>query len=275
MQLNEQTQQGVDKVARYGWTVTDKPGVMMEINKRELVVDADYQRHVAGKDGKVLRIAAEWSWVACGAIIVGMRYGTAYVIDGQHRVLAAMKRSDITKLPCIVFETLDKKEEAGAFLRANRNRKPMTTIQAFNALVTSGDQHAVKAATLIEATGRAMERKSSPTTFSAPGAVMQCIKENEGAINRVWPLIIDACDGYRITNEIILGLFYIESRLDGRESLSTQPWRGKVLRLGASGLTHAIDRARAFYTKGGARIYAAGIVEAINKGAKTNRLEME
>lgn len=271
--LTETTNFGLDKIARYKWTVSDKPGVMMEIDKTELVVDASYQRTVSDRDGKVLRMASEWSWVACGAIIVGMRDGVAYVIDGQHRVMAAMKRSDIKKLPCVVFESEAPKDEATAFLRANRNRKPMTTIQAFNALVTSGDEHAVKANELIKQTGRPMARKSSATTFSAPGVVIDCIRQDEQALRRIWPIIVEACKGEAITQSIIQGLFYIETHIEG-DSLTNPRWRSRVIKIGATGMAQGIQKARAFYENGGAKIFAAGILECLNKHVRGDKLEL-
>jgi hypothetical protein len=95
--------QGTDKVARYGWTVTDEPGVLRMLHKDHLLVPAEYQRDA--NEDKVRKIASEWSWLSFGAVIVGHRGGKYYTIDGQHRVLAAKRRSDVGEVPCVVFKT--------------------------------------------------------------------------------------------------------------------------------------------------------------------------
>lgn len=101
------------KIDRYGWTVKDKPGEMKMLHKSVLKVHPSYQRHALKQ--KIASIASSWSWVAAGAIIVGERGGEYWVIDGQHRVLAAHNRADIDKLPCIIFVTDDVKQEARGF----------------------------------------------------------------------------------------------------------------------------------------------------------------
>src|SRR4051812_44439221 len=102
----------VSKVEKFGWIIVDKRGVAMDIPKCSLHVDKSYQRDALGSS-KILRIAREWSWIACGRLIVGIRPDGSYVvIDGQHRKLAADKRSDIADLPCEVFEVLGPSQEA-------------------------------------------------------------------------------------------------------------------------------------------------------------------
>lgn len=86
----------VTKVERFGWTIKDAPGVMTLLDKKVLQIHQDYQRQAIVS--KIRAITATWSWVACGAIIVGKRCGEYWVIDGQHRVLAARQRADITAL---------------------------------------------------------------------------------------------------------------------------------------------------------------------------------
>jgi len=73
------------KVDRYGWTIKDQPGFMKEINKSLLNVDMQYQRHA--NKSKVLTISSEWSWIACGVVVVAFRDGKYWVMDGQHRVI--------------------------------------------------------------------------------------------------------------------------------------------------------------------------------------------
>ena len=91
------------KIDRYKWTVKDETGEIRQLNKSVLKVDHEYQRNASER--KVLALANSWSWVACGAIVVGQRDSTYWVIDGQHRVLAARRRADIEMLPCLIFQS--------------------------------------------------------------------------------------------------------------------------------------------------------------------------
>mgnify|MGYP003335309740 CR=1 FL=1 len=101
----------MNKVERYEWTALDAEGDLQWIDKAELSVDHTYQRPEAKQ--KVLRIASEFSWQKFGCLVVSERQsGEMVVIDGQHRALAAIRRDDVNKVPCIVFRELQLADEA-------------------------------------------------------------------------------------------------------------------------------------------------------------------
>lgn len=91
----------IDKIKRYGWKLIDKQGEFMLIEKDELYVDPVYQRS-NWNSKKVNDIASAWSWNRCGTLTVAIRDDKWWIIDGATRKLAADKRSDIKKLPCMV-----------------------------------------------------------------------------------------------------------------------------------------------------------------------------
>ena len=80
-----------DKIERYDWKLLDQPGELRMLNKKVLRVDEQYQREAT--EPKVKEIARAWSWLACGALLVAERDGVYFVFDGQHRALAALRRS--------------------------------------------------------------------------------------------------------------------------------------------------------------------------------------
>lgn len=257
---------GGDKIRMYRWTVSGEPGQMMWIDKSDLLVDRTYQRDPKSSDAKINRLAADWSWIACGTITVADRNGQKFVVDGQHRALAAMKRSDIRELPCIVFKTNAAAEEAGAFLRANRNRKPMTAIQAFKAMVASGDRAALIANEMIRDAGLRIDPKPGDGGFSAVGALLFAISTDEAAARRVWPVVVEACGAGGIHNVILRGMFYIERGMDG--SLGEARWRKKAAAIGRAGLIEAAHRGAAFRGASGDKVWAEGIANALNKGIR-------
>lgn len=271
---HETTHTGLDKITRYGWTVTDAPGRLEMVSKVSLIVDRDYQRDVSGHDAKVNRIAAEWSWVACGAIIVGLRDGKNHVIDGQHRVLAALKRSDIQYLPCVVFETQTQKEEAAGFIRANRNRKPMTAIQSFRAELMAGSACAKKAADMIDDAGLALSGHSAAGTFSAVGALKRAIDVDASAMDRAWPFLVEVFRDSSIHSYALRGCHYLERRLDG-ETLSDPFWIDKGVKVGRDAILKSMNAAAAYRGATGDAVWADGIMSALNRNQRTRSLKMK
>lgn len=263
------------KVERYGWSVADAPGKFMMIPKNDLRIDHSYQRPATATDPKVKRIAAEWSWLACGAIIVGLRRGLPYVIDGQHRVLAAWKRADITELPCIVFETENIIDEASGFRRANKNRKPMQAVEEFNAMLVEGNREAQIVNELVSKSGRKISKGAGEGTVKCVSVMLKCIKQDEGAFRRIWPVVIEICEDRVLHSEILDGAFYLETNAADDASIAMKPWRDRFINATYSGMLEAIGTAKAFYSKGGPKVYAQGILSIMNKRARTNLFRLK
>src|SRR4051794_31726791 len=100
MNVSEKTHRGTDKIRQYGWTADNVPGKLIYLPKESLQVDPTYQRPL--NDRKRLRIASAFNWAAFGVLICARRPdGTIWVIDGQHRLSAAMSRSDVRDVPVI------------------------------------------------------------------------------------------------------------------------------------------------------------------------------
>ncbi len=256
---------GKTKVERYGWTLVDSPGDFAMIPKDQFVVDMTYQRNL--KEARVLKIAREWSWIACGTIKAVLRPGDAayVVIDGQHRVEAATRRTDITDLPTLIFEVDDIAAEASGFLKANIMRKPPSLSSRYNALVTSHDPSAEILQELLEGSGRRVSDASNIDTISCVGAMIRCIEANEKATRTIWPIIVDLCKGQRIHQKLVYGLFYIETHMTSG-SLSQRAWRSRLEAIGYSKLLDSIMKASAYLGTATPKASAEGLAQAINKG---------
>lgn len=227
---------GMTKVEKFKWTVKDTPGVFMAIPKEMLKVhvgDSAYQRPLV--ETKSTTIAQQWSWIGCGCLLVAKRGDEYYLMDGQHRHAAAMKRADILTLPCLVFEVADIKTEVNGFLDANVNRKPLTMMEKFTALKISGNKEAHAAQAFADLAGREIGKTdaSGARTLQCVRQVMHVIQTDEDAFNRIAPIIIEVCHGKPLHVEIVKGLFFIERRMAKHGASLSQPmWRRRLLSVG-------------------------------------------
>lgn len=265
--LEVRSQGNRDKIEYYDWKLLDQPGELRMLSKRLLRVDEQYQRDANEK--KVKEIARAWSWLACGAVLVAEREGLYFVYDGQHRVDAALRRSDIENLPCVVFQTAGAKEEAEAFLRANKNRKPLNGLAKYRAAAAAGHPAALLVQQLISGVGRTPSEVSSGTTVRCLALMMLHAERQPDVLKRVWPLIAEVCAGNPTHERVMDGLLYIENHLPQGESLLDREWRKRVLRVSYDGLLGAANRFAAAYAKGGAKVWGLGMIEAMNKGCRT------
>jgi hypothetical protein len=259
---------GLSKVKRYGWGLKDQPGELMWLQKNELFVDHSYQRNAAQK--RVLTIAQKWSWLACGVIVVAKRVNDQrlYVVDGQHRVLAALKRSDVDLLPCLVFNTESAKEEAAGFYDANTGRRLPTMLEKWRAQLMRGDATTMFVDALIQQSGRVPGPSSGPGEVRCLRSMLSAAEADREMLVRMWPLMVEVCQGQSMHERVFEGLMWIETNLPKGQSLTDRRWRERVTRVGFSGLLDAAQRAATFYARGGAKVWGLGQLEALNKGCR-------
>lgn len=267
--------QPVSKVEKNGWVIIDKPGRAARIEKHLLNIDHEYQRTRVSWP-KVNAMAAEWSWAACLSLGVAEREdGTLWVFDGQHRKLAADKRADVFRLPCLIFPSTGQTDEAKAFLSANCARGPVRTLDKFNALVMAKDTAAVRVRDLVEASGYRVGVANGKRTrvVECVQAIMRAVTADEASAVTAWELCVELFHGESVLNEVYSGLAYLEGFLRRKEagSLTERHNRTALLRIGVERLQSNIAKAKAMYG-GGAKSSAEGIVAELNKGRRTNAL---
>lgn len=139
----------------------------------ELHLDDSYQRSTdnGGSQALIKKIAAGWDWRMCLPLVVSKRDdGSLWVIDGQHRLAAAMLRGDIPFLPCCVGVYGSVADEAAMFVAMNRARKPMNRLDDFHAAIASGDSEAIEIADIIKGAGFTVSRKTGSQSW-VPGEV--------------------------------------------------------------------------------------------------------
>jgi hypothetical protein len=262
---DELTNRGVDKIAMWGWSTKDRPGHLMMVPKSDLRVHADYQR--SPMLTKVGELASSWSWIACGVLIVGRRGGELWVIDGQHRLLAARKRSDIKELPCIVFDTVDVSQEAGGFLDANTNRKPVPVADRFGAMVAHGDETPVFVSETFDDIGLTVKRVAkNPGEIKCIGWALRCAAIDRDRFVKVLRMGKSILTESAMVERILAGLWHIETKAPG--TLDDKRFHDRIKAIGVNKLLDGIARANAYYQSGGEKVWATGILNEMNHGLR-------
>lgn len=263
----------VDKIKKFDW-VRDigHPGKQTMLHKSLLNIDQSYQRPAS--HGKILKIAATFSWVAFGVAMVNQRAdGSYYVFDAQHRVEAAKMRSDITMIPCIVHQIGGKEEESKAFKDINVNRNALRYIEKFNAMLVHNDPIAHQIGGLLAAHGYEVIKCRKPGRYiSCLSLIARLLEEDADMLHRIFPVVVDAAHGGFILDHVLQAFWYIEKF--GNFSMTDPKWRERVKKHTPDEYEQAIVKAKAAFASGGMKRWAEGIVDVLNKAVRGPKLEM-
>lgn len=255
----------VDKIKRYKWKVIDRPGTFCEVPKSDLFVDVQYQRS-RWNANKITSMAATWSWVACGTLTVAIRENKWWVIDGATRKLAADRRSDITKLPCMVYDLADSvADEAISFVGINNSKTAVASHDRFKALLVGQDECALGLNALFASTGHKASPHGGTKNISCLMTVWGLYKKNRALMTELWPLISDIHQECQI-KETVKGIFWAEihARKQGA-SLLRNPYKSLLIKLGGEFINSEVKREVAIVGRGGYRIEANAILKTLNK----------
>jgi hypothetical protein len=265
MDFSEVAFKGVDKVARYGWELKDSPGKFEWIHKNDIGIDNSYQRSLIKE--RVTQLSSAWSWIACGALILAKRTDEYLAIDGQHRLMAARRRSDISILPCLVFEATSVQEEAKGFLSVNSERKPITTAHRHKAMVVSGDPVAIEVQNTINQLGLSTTTDSkTPGHFGCLSWALRTAREDQAVFKMILSIAseISLRDSEPIHLTLLQGFSYIHKNYE--EGILEPRIKGRILAKGALALHVAAKKSALLNTGGGGKVWAKGILDELNKG---------
>lgn len=262
------------KVVRYKWSpITDIPGIPISISKHELKIDSRYQRSIS--KSRVSGLRENWSYLACGSLIVARRPDDEfYVVDGGHRLEAARCRDDIDHLACLVFKAENVSDEAIAFYRANACTSKMLMFDKLRAMLVYGDQLAVDAITLLQAHGYHASKGHERFGLSCISCYLEAFSADRGLMAKILPMLAKLHDGEPIKDRLLSTILYIAK--NGSADITQPRWEQRILDVGLARLADAISRAASLYTRGGAKVYAIGALQVINKGLRESaRIELK
>lgn len=240
----------------------------MLIEKKHLNIDGTYQREEVSKS-KVIEIASEWDWKLFGTLSVIQRSdGTFWVYDGGHRCRASFYRDDIDSLPCMVFEAIDEKTEAKAFIGTNTMKSTVSAYHRHRAGVKTGEPIAMATQSIIEKHGyQPTQSNGKKFGFQAINCLQSLVKEDAQLAEKSFELCATiAADGEMISGEVLDAIFRCQKKLDGKASVFDSQIAEKLRRETQTGIEMAIRREKHIMGKGGSNVRAKAVLDLINKG---------
>lgn len=236
------------------------------------VVDLQFDRYQRGLNLNHVNFLAEhWSSRECDPIKVSRRSdGSLWVIDGQHRVRAAMK-AKVKDLLAHVIEGLTYQEEADLFYRAQVGRLGMRPLDEWNASLEAEHPDTVEITRIVESLGgRVNKSQNTEKGINAPKTLWKMydaagpdyVYETMRAIADAWP---DAkLGGPASEAPMLMGVFYMVTVYDNHE------WKHDrlVKRLSKTTPQEIAARATAYRGTGKKRdvSYYLAILDTYNKG---------
>lgn len=185
-----------------------------------LKIDKGYQRTLSQKH--VDDLVENWVNNQCDHVVVNFRDDGKsvgfYVIDGQHRIAAAIQ-TGIPFLPCKIYHRLTYQQEARMFVEQGAKQMAVNTFAKFHALCEAGDEKALILNALCQKYNVATVRKpaGTPGQLNGMGTLLR-IMDNQGGgvVTEIFETIKEcgwhsSRSGYRSAILLALRNVYCES----------------------------------------------------------------
>lgn len=237
-----------------------------------------YQRPLS--TSRVNKYAQNWDLAAAGVITVNRRSnGLLYVVDGQHRALAAAKAGE-TEILAQVFNGLTVDQEARLFRIKNAEIGPMKAIHTFRAALQEGLPEAVDINDVVESLGGVMSHKEGGGHTVVAVAALQAVyraRKNGGrqGLHDVLSIIKDAFGSLErkyANGEMIRGLHFLLTAHEA-DGIDRRRVVTVMKREGIEGLGAKAGLERQLQGGGGFRNWYRALLRAYNAGRRPdNRL---
>lgn len=260
-----------DKITKYRWARPTSPGRFCLIHKNDLNIDDVYQRERVSEEA-VRRIARDFDWSLFGVIKVAQRAdGTMWVFEGGHRLRATFYRSDVTEIPCIVFEISDVATEARTFIAAARMSQAISSFDTFRASAVAQEPVAVRTAEILKELGLKVRKAANkPTEIKCIHTVQKFVAMNETLAKRVLEVCIMIANDAPIMSHVLSGIFTMANHFSSRDILTE--YADFFDRITQHEIDKHIRQLSAETTMGGTVVSAKAVIIAMNKGKKTKKL---
>ena len=191
--------------------------------------------------------------------------GKYWVIDGQHRVMAALLRDDIIDLPCVLFDIDDITAEAMGFWSANSNRRNVSSLDKYRALIVAKDPLVLRIDKLLKDHSIKVQISPAPLTFRATSWAIKSAAEDWVSFTKTIYLITRLFTESAIHVNVCVGLYWIEHFSD--LNIADSRFERRIIQCGALALTESIRKAILLRTFSN-RTCADGILMEMNRGLR-------
>jgi hypothetical protein len=245
----------------------DKPGEFLMIEKEELYCDFAYQRDKRN-ERKINNMALNWSWVLCNTLAIAIRRDVWYVLDGFSRKLAADKRDDIKKLPCMVYELEGREVEAIMFVRLNCDKTHVKSFNKFRALIFGKDETAVELEKLFQSTGHIAAYEGGIKSIECLMTIWKTFATNREIVKSIWPILAEVNHDCQINGQIFTSFYWTEialRRMNMNKTLNVEPIRTFLIKKGGPFINSAITKEINICGFGGKKTLSNALIKHINK----------
>ena len=241
--------------------IKNKQGELGSVNKNILEIAPEYQRSVSPK--LVRTIGQSWDWHAAGALIVNKRDDRYFVVDGQHRYIAAQGIDDINRLPCIIHQDLSIEQEARLFYIYNSDRKNVTAFDRFRAACVFKDEIALFVRAEVEKVGFEVANKGV-NSVTGIASLLDVARENRDRFKRCLSVASGLCKDSSMRGSVFKAL----SVLDKKIGLKDARLVDRMLEIGLPRLYEGMRLEQLRWGNQRATTNARGILKTVNEGLK-------
>ena len=252
----------------YKWADPGDKGKIRHVKIEDVCIDYSYQREEIPV--QIMKIAKNFNWTAFGMpVLMQRKNGHNYIVDGQQRMLAALKRG-IKHIPCIIFQsTRGASQEAEAFSDLNANRRNISSIDKFKSAVTAKRSPEVDINKWLQEKGFKVDKSHSDKSIRFPNVLIRLWKINEKASKSSLLTQRTICGDEALNSSIHRGMWYLY-----HNEIKVDTFIDKIIRSG--GIARLLQAIRAIEINEVAverylsnnRLFAMSILQVINKGRR-------
>ena len=243
-----------------------------ELPFRSLAFDDSYQRSVL--PAYVAKLVGKWDLKKVGVITVSIRNRKPYVIDGQHRVRAALELglSD-TKIRCEVYRGLSVEEEAQLFLALN-DAKSVTAIDRYQAGLVANDPTCIGVRDTLAQYGLAVGNTGGDGYVRCANTLLKIYERDPAALEDTCLLLTGAW-GTRseaLDHVVVTGMGMVVNRFNGEIDRGVFVKKLAKYHGGPGALVGDARGLAALKPFGVTRASAELMVDTYNKGRRSGQL---
>ena len=256
---------GADKSRQHGWKpIPNVEYELCHIDKNKLYVDHGVQRSDVSEIN-VNYIAANWNWACVGSLVVGLRpNGNYVVVEGQHRLLASMKRREIVTLPCILIQFKDQRHEAETFLAINTCRKAVSALDKHRVGAVAENTDILLVNKVLDRVGIRLVKNPIGSRQTKAISVIKSILVDKG--EEVTSLILSTLREVEwergVPASTVKVMAYLHKNLDG--GINSR-FIARLIALGGTAILKAERAGGALSSTPGIQYPARGLIIALNK----------